>query len=127
MSPDDEAFEQLLSQHAEGYARLYPSIVPRLRKAYQDGNATMKRAVMAMAAALVTAESRRETSLTNLHGLTPTQVRVALHLIDGGTVASCAEAMGVAESTVRTHLKSIFAKTGIRRQSQLRSLLTGKL
>jgi DNA-binding CsgD family transcriptional regulator len=31
--------------------------------------------------------------------------------------------MDIAESTIRTHLKSVFAKTGRNRQSQLASLL----
>ena len=38
-------------------------------------------------------------------------------------VADCAADMEVAESTIRTHVKSVFAKTGRTRQSQLGSLL----
>jgi DNA-binding CsgD family transcriptional regulator len=119
---DEDAFKSLLSQHAEGYALLYPSIVPRLREAYESGNPMVKQAVLAMAAAMVRAQSGRERRLRDNHGLTPMETRVALHLTDGGTVASCAEALGVAESTVRSHLKSVFAKTGVTRQAQLSSL-----
>lgn len=122
---DDDAFERLLALHAEGYARLYPSIVPRLRQAYESGNPAVKRAVLAMAAGLTRARSAREQRLKHEHGLTPSESRVVLHLAQGGTVASCAQEMGVAESTVRSHLKSAFAKTGIRRQADLRSLLGG--
>ena len=120
---DEDAFKSLLSQHAEGYALLYPSIVPRLRQAYESGNPMVKQAVLAMAAALVRAQAARERRLRSEHGLTPTEVKVVLHLVDGGTVTSCAEALEVADSTVRSHLKAVFAKTGITRQAQLAALL----
>jgi DNA-binding CsgD family transcriptional regulator len=120
---DDDAFDRFLIQPSEGYARLYPSILRRLRQAYESGNPTVKQAVLAMAAALARAEGRRERRLRDDYSLTPTEVRVALHLIDGGTVASCAEAMDVAQSTVRSHLKSVFAKTGVNRQAQLSKML----
>jgi DNA-binding CsgD family transcriptional regulator len=122
---DEDAFKSLLSQHAEGYALLYPSILPRLRQAYESGNPMVKQAVLAMAAALARAQAARERRLRSEYGLTPSEVKVALHLIDGGTVTSCAEALEVAESTVRTHLKSVFAKTGVTRQAQLSTLLRG--
>jgi DNA-binding HTH domain-containing proteins len=38
-------------------------------------------------------------------------------------VAECAADLGVAESTVRSHVKAVFAKTGRTRQSQLATLL----
>jgi DNA-binding CsgD family transcriptional regulator len=43
--------------------------------------------------------------------------------VDGGTVQSCAAALDIAESTIRSHLKSIFSKTGVRRQTHLAQLL----
>jgi DNA-binding CsgD family transcriptional regulator len=124
MGDEDDAFERFLVQPSQGYARLYPSIVSRLRKAYEEGNPMVKQAVVAMAAALARAEGQRERRLRDEYDLTPTETRVALHLADGGTVATCARAMGLAESTVRTHLKSVFAKTGISRQAQLPRLLS---
>lgn len=123
---DDEAFERFFLQPSEGYARLYPSILTRLRKAYENGDPMVKQAVLAMARALTRAEGLRERRLQDDYGLTPTEVRVALHLADGGTVASCAEAQGVAESTVRTHLKSVFAKAGVSRQAQLAAIVRGQ-
>jgi DNA-binding CsgD family transcriptional regulator len=83
----------------------------------------VRQAVLAMAMALARAHSHRERRLRDDYGLTPTEARVVFHIADGGTVSSCADTLGVAESTVRTHLKSVFAKTGIRRQAQLQSLL----
>src|SRR4051794_16096389 len=120
---DDPAFKRFLLQPSEGYAQLYPSIIPRMKAAYESGNPMVRQAVLAMAMALSRAEAMRERRLRDEHGLTPTEVRVALHLVDGGTVGSCATLMDVAESTIRSHVKSIFAKTGVRRQAELSSVL----
>lgn len=54
-----------------------------------------------------------------LLGLSPTEGRVALALAAGDPVADIARAQGCAESTVRTHLKRIYRKLGIRRQTEL--------
>jgi DNA-binding CsgD family transcriptional regulator len=124
MSDDDEeALHRFLLQPSEGYAQLYPSILPRLRQAYATGNPMVRQAVMAMATALARAHGVRERRLREEYKLTPTETRVAFHIGGGGTVASCAESLGVAESTVRSHLKAVFAKTGVRRQAQLQQLL----
>jgi DNA-binding CsgD family transcriptional regulator len=76
-----------------------------------------------MTSAMEQADGQRVRRLRDAHGLSPQEVRVTLHLIDGGTVTTCAELMNVAESTIRSHLKSVFAKTGCTRQSQLSSAL----
>jgi len=55
--------------------------------------------------------------------LTTAQARLALYLAEGGTISEYAEAMRVKTSTVRTHLKSIFAKTGVKRQTELAILM----
>jgi DNA-binding CsgD family transcriptional regulator len=123
MTDDEEALHRFLLQPSEGYAQLYPSILPRLRQAYETGNPMAKQAVMAMAMALARAHGQRERRLRDEYNLTPTEIRVAMHLGGGGTVASCAETFGIAESTVRSHLKSVFAKTGVRRQAQLQQLI----
>ena len=52
-------------------------------------------------------------------GLTPTESRVAVALATGQTVAGIADAQGCAESTVRTHLKRVYRKQGIRKQTEL--------
>jgi DNA-binding CsgD family transcriptional regulator len=122
-SEDEEALSRFLLQPSEGYAQLYPSILPRLRQAYENGNPLARQAVMAMAMALSRAHGARERRLRDEYNLTPTEIRVAFHIGGGGTVASCAEALGVAESTVRSHLKALFTKTGVRRQAELQRLL----
>ena len=57
--------------------------------------------------------------------LTPTELRVLTALVDIGGVPDVAAALGVAETTVKTHLGRLFAKTGTRRQAELVKLVAG--
>lgn len=52
-------------------------------------------------------------------GLTPAESLVAVGLATGQTVVGIAHAQDVAESTVRTHLKRIYRKQRIRKQTEL--------
>jgi len=61
--------------------------------------------------------------LRGFYHLTPAECRVALLLGDGHSTSQIAEMLGVTNNTVRTQIKSIFSKTGVKRQSQLVSLL----
>jgi DNA-binding CsgD family transcriptional regulator len=61
--------------------------------------------------------------LQALFDLTPAEARVASMLVDGLSVETISETHGVSRNTVRTQLKSIFAKTGIDRQADLVRLL----
>jgi DNA-binding CsgD family transcriptional regulator len=120
---DDERLHQRLLEQAKAYSRVYPSIVPRLKAALEGGDPNLHALVRAMTEALERGEGQRERRLKEGWGLSPQEIRVTLHIIDGGAVATCAEQLGVAESTIRTHLKSVFGKTGLNRQAQLASLL----
>jgi DNA-binding CsgD family transcriptional regulator len=53
------------------------------------------------------------------YGLTPAETRVLTRMLTGSTVAEAAADLCVATTTARTHLDSIFAKTGVSRQSEL--------
>ena len=57
--------------------------------------------------------------LSRLFGLTPAEVRVARELVAGEQVRSISEKLGVAQETVRTHVKHVLGKTGCRRQGDL--------
>ena len=57
------------------------------------------------------------------YGLTGAELRVLLGLVDDASPADIAKRYGIAPSTVRTHLKSLFAKTGAKRQKDLVKLL----
>jgi DNA-binding CsgD family transcriptional regulator len=65
----------------------------------------------------------RRAVLRSLYGLTPAECRVALLLVDGHAPRQIANTFRVTENTVRSQIKSIFSKTGARRQSDLVRLL----
>lgn len=123
---DDDAFDQRLVKQTAAYAKLYPSITRRLKAAYDSGDPMARQVARAVGLAQERAAAARELHLRDVHGLSPQESRIVLQLVDGGSVATCAAALEVAESTVRTHLKSVFAKTGVRRQAELRALLPGR-
>jgi DNA-binding CsgD family transcriptional regulator len=61
--------------------------------------------------------------LQQLYGLTPAESRLALLLAAGNAPKEAAQQLQVGISTVRSQLKSIFAKTDTNRQSELVRLL----
>ncbi|WP_407188927.1 helix-turn-helix transcriptional regulator [Bradyrhizobium centrosematis] len=61
--------------------------------------------------------------IRKLFKLTPTELRVFLSIVQIGGVPDVARSMGVAETTIKTHLARIFAKTGTKRQADLVRLL----
>lgn len=65
-----------------------------------------------------------EQLLQDLFGLTAAEARVARFVADGLTPAEVAQRLMVAVSTIRSHLKVIFSKTGMRRQADLSRLIT---
>jgi DNA-binding CsgD family transcriptional regulator len=57
--------------------------------------------------------------------LTPAELRVLLAIVDVGGVPQAAAALGVAPTTVKTHLGRLFEKTGTNRQADLVKLIAG--
>jgi DNA-binding CsgD family transcriptional regulator/PAS domain-containing protein len=57
--------------------------------------------------------------------LTPTELRVLLAVVEVGGVPEVAAALGVADTTVKTHLGRLFKKTGAARQADLVKLVAG--
>jgi len=64
-----------------------------------------------------------DTLLRTLYGLTRAECRVALLLSDGRAPREIADTIGVTENTIRSQIKSIYNKTGVKRQSELIRLL----
>ena len=52
-------------------------------------------------------------------GLTPSEARLALHLVAGETLRSAEVKLGITYESARTQLKKIFNKTGTSRQAEL--------
>jgi len=58
--------------------------------------------------------------------LTPSEVRVLDAVMKVSGVSEIAETLGIGEATVKTHLQSIFGKTGLRRQADLIKLVAAQ-
>jgi len=61
--------------------------------------------------------------LARTYKLTPTELRVLLGIVQVGGVPETAIALGIAETTVKTHLRRIFDKTSSSRQADLVKLV----
>jgi DNA-binding CsgD family transcriptional regulator len=83
----------------------------------------------AIAALFVRRAALKEPSLpqaiAKIYGLTRSELRVLEAVVEIGGVADVAQALGLAASTVKTHLHHVFEKTGARRQSDLVRLVVG--
>ncbi|HTJ63181.1 MAG TPA: helix-turn-helix transcriptional regulator [Alphaproteobacteria bacterium] len=66
-------------------------------------------------------------ALAKLFGLTPAEAGFAVLLGDGLTLDEAAMELSIARNTARAHLRSIFAKTGVSRQTQLVRLIVTSL
>ena len=64
-------------------------------------------------------------SLARMYNLTPTELRVLLAIVDVGGVPEVAASLGVAATTIKTHLSRLFEKTGVGRQADLVKLVAG--
>ena len=56
-------------------------------------------------------------------GLTPGEALLAAALSNGTSLQDTADELGIGNETARTHLKGVFAKTGVNRQTALIALI----
>lgn len=63
--------------------------------------------------------------IARMFNLTPSELRVLFAIIESGGVPETAEALGIGQATVKTHLHRVFCKTGTRRQTELVKLVAG--
>ena len=63
--------------------------------------------------------------IARTYKLTPTELRVLLAIVEVGGVPEVAGALGVAETTIKTHLGRLFVKTGAARQADLVKIVAG--
>jgi DNA-binding NarL/FixJ family response regulator len=64
-------------------------------------------------------------ALTEAYGLTQREISVLMAVVEVGGVPAVAAMLGLSNGTVKTYLKSIFRKTGARRQADLIKLVAG--
>ena len=61
--------------------------------------------------------------IARLFGFTPTEAQLSLLLAEGLSLDEASQALGISRNTARTHLRSIFNKTGVSRQTLLVRLI----
>ena len=64
-------------------------------------------------------------AIANTFALTPAEMRVLMMIVQVGGVPEVAPVLGISETTVKTHLQHVFAKTGTSRQADLVKLVAG--
>jgi DNA-binding CsgD family transcriptional regulator len=64
-------------------------------------------------------------AIARAFGLTPTELRVLLALVEVGAAPAVAEALGVSTETVKTHLGRLYQKIGVGRQADLVKVVAG--
>jgi DNA-binding CsgD family transcriptional regulator/PAS domain-containing protein len=83
----------------------------------------------AVAALFIRKAVLQTSSLSDIIGraykLTPTELRVLLAIVEVGGVPEVSEALGIAVTTVKTHLGRLFEKTGVDRQADLVKVVAG--
>jgi DNA-binding CsgD family transcriptional regulator len=62
-------------------------------------------------------------AITRLFGFTPTEASLAMLLANGLSLDEAAVELNISRNTARTHLRSVFAKTGVSRQPMLVRLI----
>jgi DNA-binding CsgD family transcriptional regulator len=62
-------------------------------------------------------------TLRDLFGFTGGEVRVAIHLANGFSIDETAKALGITKNTTKSHVKSIYEKTGVNKQIKLIQLI----
>jgi DNA-binding CsgD family transcriptional regulator len=69
--------------------------------------------------------SHRSDVIGQVFRLTPAELRVLLAIVELGSVREVAARFGVAGSTIKTHLRRLFEKTGAARQADFVKLVAG--
>lgn len=63
------------------------------------------------------------TVISRLFGFTPTEAQLSLLLAEGLSLDEASQALGISRNTARTHLRAVFNKTGVSRQTLLVRLI----
>ena len=120
---EDGEYESGLASLLEIYADLYPSIRERARVISTSTDPVVRSKLEVLDKMHRRRNDTRGSELMQRFDLTRSEARLASWLSDGGTITGYASIHGVSAGTVRTHLKAVFAKTGVHRQAQLASLV----
>jgi len=91
----------------------------------QRAGATYRAAAALFVRKVALAIPPRSDALRDAFQLTPTELRVLLAIVELGGIPEVAAALGVAATTVRTHVRRLFEKTGTARQADFVKLVAG--
>jgi DNA-binding CsgD family transcriptional regulator len=121
MTTRKDAFP-LTTRDGEHYvAHLLP-----LKSVIRSGGETLPKAVAAVFVRKVELDEDSYGALVaRAFRLTPAELRVLLAIVNVGGVPEASDTLGVAETTVKSHLYRVFAKTGASRQADLVKLAAG--
>jgi len=64
-------------------------------------------------------------AISSTFHLTPAELRVLFTIVELGSVPETADALGIGQATVKTHLHRLFRKTATARQVDLVKLVAG--
>ena len=98
-------------------------LVRRVDGVIPNGGNTSKPGVLLVVIDSALPVHTKESELRRLYSLTFTESRLAKLLMEGKDLDGCCEELGISRSTVRMHRRNLFSKTGVRRQTQLITLL----
>lgn len=118
--PDDPGYSGVSAIPLTGMdgTRCVIHVLPLPDRARNPGHASRAAAALFIQRAEPTAP-RHAGVIAKAFKLTPTELRVLLALVELGGVPDVAAALGIAETTVRTHVRRLFEKTGTARQADL--------
>jgi DNA-binding CsgD family transcriptional regulator/PAS domain-containing protein len=114
-----------LPLNAQGGERYVAHVLPLTSGARRRGGAVYRAAAaLFVRKAGLDAPSPPE-AIAKAYKLTPMELRVLLAVVEVGGVPEVAEALGIAETTVKTHLSHLYEKTGACRQADLVKIVAG--
>jgi DNA-binding CsgD family transcriptional regulator len=113
-----------LRLHAHEGERYSAHVLPLTSSARRRADAGSAAAALFVHKVAVDAPTAPEI-IAKTYKLTPSELLVLLTIVRFGGVPETAEELGISESTVKTHLHRLFAKTETRRQADLVKLVAG--
>ena len=114
-----------LALPGEEHAGLVATILPLNRGERQTLSGTSGAAAVVFVQDPIAAASPSGEGFAQLYDLTPSEMRVLLAMSPGLSANKAAEVIGISETTVKTHLRHIYAKTGTSKQTELMRLFAG--
>lgn len=113
----------LMIRNGGDAAHLSLSVAPLFRTQIESNPFLQPCAVIFLREIKLDVQAGFEQQIRNLFGLTAREASLAASLASGRSVKEAAEDAGIAYSTMRSYLESVFRKTETRQQSQLVALL----